>query len=644
MTTLIDSNGDLTDPYKAYITKSRYARWRDDLGRRETWTETVDRYFAFMADHLKEKHDYVADRALAYELRDAVLNHEVLPSMRALMTAGEALDISHIAGYNCAYTPLDDVKSFSEVLFILLNGTGVGFSVERHYVDQLPPVAEEVSQDHLTITVADSKLGWAEAFEQLLINTWVFGKVPQVDYSLIRPAGARLKTFGGRASGPEPLKALFDYTVELLRNAQGRKLRPIEAHDLACKIADVVVVGGVRRSAMISLSDLDDAEMATAKSGRWWEKHPYRGLANNSAVYHDGISRAQFDKEWQVLQDSGSGERGIFHRDAARRIASKWGRRDGDTKYGTNPCSEIILRPRSFCNLSTIIVRPQDGIHDLKRKITLAAILGTWQSTLTSFPFLREEWSRNAQEERLLGVSMTGIFGSALLTDGQGRDLKNDVLDRLREEARVANEIEAELVGIYPSDAITAIKPEGTTSQKTGVPSGLHPPHARFWKRTVRNDVKDPITDFLVDAGVPHEKDVMNDQNLVFTFPQRAAADAMTRDDLTAIQHLELWLDFQRHYCEHKPSVTVSVRPEEWDAVREWVWDHLDEMSGVSFLPFSEHTYEQAPYQECDEATYRDLAEKMPRLQWSDLTFYERADQTTGSQEYACSADGCDVK
>ncbi|MFJ2113374.1 hypothetical protein ACIOEX_16060 [Streptomyces sp. NPDC087850] len=642
--TLIDSNGDLTDPYKAYITKSRYARWREQDGRRETWTETVDRYFAFMTGHLKDRHGYTADKALARELRDAVLHHEVLPSMRALMTAGEALDLSHVAGYNCAYTPLEDLRSFSEVLFILLNGTGVGFSVEKQYVDQLPVVAHPRTDPAARIRVADSKLGWAEAFDTLLQLVWVNGRIPEVDYSLIRPAGARLKTFGGRASGPEPLKELFDYTVELLRSAQGRKLRPIEAHDLSCKIADVVVVGGVRRSAMISLSDLDDTEMATAKSGQWWINHPHRGLANISAVYHDGTGREQFDREWQLLKESGSGERGIFHRDASRRIASQWGRRKADTKYGTNPCSEIILRPRSFCNLSTIVVRPQDGVSDLKRKITLAAILGTWQATLTDFPFLREEWSENARDERLLGVSMTGIFNSALLTDGQGRDLKNDVLEKLRDAARVANEIEAELLGIAPSDAITAIKPEGTTSQKTGVPSGLHPPHARFWVRTIRNDVKDPISDFLMDAGVPWEKDVMNDQNLVFSFPQRAATDAMTREDLTAVQHLELWLDFQRHYCEHKPSVTVSVRPDEWHAVGEWVWKHLDEMSGVSFLPFSSHTYIQAPYQECSEETYRDLTNRMPRLSWSDLAFYEHSDHTRGMQEYACSANGCELK
>ncbi|GHB52637.1 adenosylcobalamin-dependent ribonucleoside-triphosphate reductase [Streptomyces xanthochromogenes] len=642
--TLIDSLGDLTDPYQAYITKSRYARWRDDLGRRETWTETVDRYFAFMTTHLQERCNYVPDKALARELRHAVLHHEVLPSMRALMTAGVPLDLSHVAGYNCAYTPLDDLRSFSEVLFILLNGTGVGFSVESRYVDQLPVVAHQRSDPATRIVVADSKLGWAEAFDLLLDLVWIDGRIPEVDYSLVRPAGARLATFGGRASGPEPLKALFDYTVELLRSAQGRKLRPIEAHDLACKVADVVVVGGVRRSAMISLSDLDDREMATAKSGEWWVEHPYRALANNSAVYHDGMRYEEFRAEWDVLVASGSGERGIFHRDAAQRQAAKFGRREQDVDYGTNPCSEIILRPRSFCNLSTIVVRPQDGIGDLRRKITLAAILGTWQATLTDFPFLREEWSANAREERLLGVSMTGIFNSALLTDGQGRDLKNDVLERLRDEAREANELEAELLGISPSRAITAIKPEGTTSQKTGVPSGLHPSHAPYWVRTVRNDVKDPISNFLIDSGVPHEKDLMNDQNWVFSFPQRAAADAVTREDLTAIQHLELWLDFQRHYCEHKPSVTVSVRESEWDEVREWVWAHLDEMSGVSFLPYSEHTYVQAPYQECDEATYRELAAKMPTLLWSDLFFYEKSDHTTGTQEYACSADGCDVK
>ncbi|KUL44714.1 hypothetical protein ADL22_12280 [Streptomyces sp. NRRL F-4489] len=642
--TLIDTNGDLADPYQAYIAKSRYARWRDDLGRRETWTETVDRFFQFMTGHLKEKHGYTPEKELAHQLRDAVLNHEVLPSMRALMTAGEALDLSNVAGYNCAYTPIDDIRSLSEVLFILLNGTGVGFSVERRYVDKLPPVAHPRLDLSTVLRVGDSKQGWAEAYAQLLDLVWLQGRIPTVNYDRIRPAGSRLKTFGGRASGPEPLRDLFEFTVELLRVAQGRKLRPIEAHDLVCKIASVVVVGGVRRSALISLSDLDDQEMALAKSGEWWESHPYRKLANNSAVYHDGVTREQFDAEWRMLKDSGSGERGIFHRDAARRIAARWGRREPSIEYGTNPCSEIILRPRSFCNLSTVVVRPQDRLAELKRKITLAAILGTWQATLTGFPFLREEWSRNAEEERLLGVSMTGIFGNRLLTDGRGRELKNQVLELLRDEARVANELEAEMLGIPAADAITAIKPEGTTSQMADVPSGLHPPHSRYWVRTVRSDVKDPISDFLIDAGVPHEMDVLNDQNLVFSFPQQAAAGSRTRDNISAIQHLDLWLDYQRHYCEHKPSVTISVRGSEWEEVRDWVWKHLHELSGVAFLPYSDHTYAQAPYQECDYATYRHLTDQMPRLVWSDLVFYEGSDHTTGSQEYACSANGCDVR
>ncbi|WP_274916930.1 hypothetical protein [Streptomyces sp. WZ-12] len=652
MSNLLDPHGDLADPFQSYIAKSRYSRFRDDLGRRETWTETVDRYFTFMTEHLKTQHNYTPDKDLAYSLRQAVLDHEVLPSMRALMTAGEALELSNIAGYNCAYTPIADIRAFSEILFILLNGTGVGFSVERSYVDQLPPVARSRMDLGTVLWVGDSKQGWAEAFASLLDLVWVQGRIPTVNYDRIRPAGARLKTFGGRASGPDPLRDLFEFAVELLGVAQGRKLRPIEAHDLACKIAQVVVVGGVRRSAMISLSDLDDEEMAKAKSGEWWVNYPYRALANNSAVYHDGVDRDQFDEEWEQLVGSGSGERAIFHRDASRRLAAKWGRRDPSIAYGTNPCSEIVLRPYSFCNLSTVVVRPDDTLGSLCRKVSLATVLGTWQSTLSDFPFLREEWKKNAREERLLGVSMTGIFGNDRLNDaiGSGRCMDTVCeqggttdLDVLREVARSVNHGVARSLGINESAAITCVKPEGTTSQLAGVSSGLHPWHSKHYIRTIRSDIKDPVTQLLQQAGVPAETDVMNDQNTVFAFPVKAPQGAVTREDLSAVDHLELWLTWQRHWCEHKPSVTISVRPQEWAAVKEWVWEHIDELSGVSFLPYTEHTYQQAPYQECTEATYLAAKEGMPTVLWSDLVFYEAADQTTGSQELACSAGGCDV-
>lgn len=938
VTDLLTPSGDIADPYRSFIAKSRYARWDEAKGRRETWTETVDRYMAFMANQLFVEHGYIAEARLVHEVRQAILNHEVMPSMRALMTAGEALERSNIAGFNCfrgseefitrnglrsfadtvgsdllvldgkghwtearirsfgeqplvevvlrpggirsktalrhriaatpdhrwitenrgevtdlhagdmvkfvgnasvdfipeafiqgfgfgdgtldnrgrarvrlcgtkdqqwlgvfeeyghssimsppsfngdvlvvfhqgyftdwkdlpdektksavwlaswlegyiaadghssdhqpglssqnaeaiefakriaplagyqvtghnissvletnlgtrknplqritlrrggsfrvmevndlgiteevfcavvpdghefvlangvhtgncSYLPLQDAQAFDELLYILMNGTGVGYSVEARYVDQLPEVPDLLvpADRPLSIVVQDSKEGWALAFRRLLYWLWE-GFIPEWDLSLVRAAGARLHTFGGRASGPEPLDDLFRFTVDMFRAARGRKLRPIEAHDLACKIASVVVVGGVRRSAMISLSDLDDREMAQAKVGEWWVEHPYRALANNSAVYHDGILYEEFRREWDNLVASGSGERGIFHRGAAQRQAAKYGFRSADIDYGTNPCSEIILRPFSFCNLSEVVVRPDDSLADLERKVYLASVLGTWQSSLTNYPYLRDEWRKNAEEERLLGVSLTGVFSNPLL-NGRSEGTER-ALDDLRSAARRGNMVEAMRLRIPQSHAITCVKPSGTVSQLVDCESGLHPKHARFYVRRVRVDKKDPISNVLINAEIPHEEDAYNSAAWVFAFPQRAAENAIVREDLSAIEHLETWLTYQRFWCEHKPSVTVSVRSHEWDAVGAWVAEHLGEISGVSFLPYSDHTYVQAPYEECTEALYEALVEQSGRVEWSDLSFYETSDGTMGSQELACSAGsggGCEV-
>jgi ribonucleoside-diphosphate reductase alpha chain len=644
VTSLLTPAGDIADPYRSFIAKSRYSRWLDEENRRETWSETVARYVTFMLAQLKDKHDYIPDPAVVDEVHAAILHHEVMPSMRAVMTAGAALDRSNIAGFNCSYLPLKDARALDELLYVLMNGTGVGYSVERKYTDQLPVVPEVIEYDEAAyIPVEDSKEGWGLAFRALLSSLWS-GKRVDWDLSRVRPAGARLNTFGGRASGPGPLDDLFTFTVNLFERAKGRKFRPIEVHDLACKIASVVVVGGVRRSAMISLSDLDDKEMAEAKSGEWWVEHPYRALANNSAVYTDGMRHEEFRTEWDSLVASGSGERGIFHRGAAQRQAAKYGRREQDVDYGTNPCSEIILKPFSFCNLSEVVVRPEDTPEDLYRKVRIAAVLGTWQSTLTDYPYLREEWRKNAEEERLLGVSLTGVYGNRWTNGTVNLKTTEVLLADLRENVVEANAAEAARIGIPQSAATTCNKPSGTVSQLVDCESGLHQKHAKFYFRRVRVDKKDPISFVLIDAGLPYEEDSYNSSAWVFTFAQRASDDALVREDVSAVEHLELWLAYQRHWCEHKPSVTISVREHEWDAVGEWVWEHLDEISGVSFLPYSEHTYVQAPYEECTQEEYEALAAKNHRIEWTDLAFYETYDQTKGSQELACSAaGGCEV-
>ena len=628
-------------PYQTYIAKSRYSRFLDEKGRREHWHETVQRYITFMEDHLYKNHGYKIPQSLCVELQEAITLREVLPSMRSIMTAGDALERQNIAGYNCSYLPIDDPKAFDEAMYILLCGTGVGFSVEQKYVTKLPEIPEKLFESNTMVVVKDSKEGWAKALRQVMALLWA-GEIPKWDVSAVRPAGTRLKTFGGRASGPEPLVDLFKYVVAKFKGATGRKFTSLEAHDLLCKIGEVVVVGGVRRSAMISLSDLSDDRMAHSKSGNWWDGQGQRALANNSAVYTQKPDVGQFMREWSNIYESHSGERGIFNRYASELQAAKNERRELGKEWGTNPCSEIILRPYQFCNLSSVAVRSDDTVDSLKRKVRLATILGTFQSTLTHFPYLRSIWQKNTEEERLLGVSMTGILDNPLLNSPNDLDLPKR-LEELRAIAVDTNAEFAASIGINRSAAITCVKPEGTVSQLTGTASGIHPQHSSYYIRRVRSDNKDPLTQFLKDQGFPSEPCVMKpDSTTVFSFPMKVGKGAVLREDLTAIEHLRLWLIFQRHWCEHKPSVTISVQEHEWPEVGAWVWEHFDEITGVSFLPYDGGTYRQAPYEEITEETYNLLEAILPRdIDWE--SFIEMTDNVEGTQTLACTAGACEI-
>ena len=628
-------------PYQEYIGKSRYSRYLDDKGRREHWPETVARYFDFMTKQLKTNHDYTLTQELRDELQTAVTNLEVVPSMRSIMTAGDALERQNIAGYNCSYLPIDDPKAFDEAMYILLCGTGVGFSVEQKYVSKLPEIPTELFNSGTVINVKDSKEGWAKALRQVIALLYA-GEVPKWDVSSVRPAGTRLKTFGGRASGPEPLVDLFKYVVAKFRGAVGRKLTSLEAHDILCKVGEVVVVGGVRRSAMISLSDLSDDRMAHAKAGNWWDGNGQRALANNSAIYEVKPDVGKFMREWSSIYESHSGERGIFNRYASELQAAKNGRRELGKEWGTNPCSEIILRPYQFCNLSSVIVRSSDSVDTLRNKVRLATILGTFQSTMTHFPYLRKVWQTNTEEERLLGVSMTGILDNTLLNDPDNPELPA-ILEGLKNVAIDTNAAMADAIGINRSAAITAIKPEGTVSQLTGTASGIHPQHSQYFIRRVRSDNKDPLTDFLKAQGFPSEPCVMKPESTtVFSFPMRVEKGAVLREDLNALQHLKLWLLYQRHYCEHKPSVTISVNENEWPEVGAWVWNNFDEITGVSFLPMDGGTYRQAPYESMNEFEYHDMVSKMPLgIDWDK--FIERTDNVEGAQQLACTAGNCEI-
>ena len=634
----------LPTSYQEFIHLSRYSRWLPEKKRRETWDETVSRYFDFFKEHLNELHQYKVTDKLRKELEEAVLSTQVMPSMRCLMTAGEALKRENIAGYNCSYVAVDRVHAFDEILYVLMNGTGVGFSVERQYVSQLPTAADEFHMTDTTITVADSKLGWAKALKELIGMLYI-GQIPRWDLSKVRPAGAPLKTFGGRASGPEPLESLFNFAVNIFKNAPGRKLSSIECHDLVCKIAEVVVVGGVRRSALISLSNLSDDRMRHAKSGQWWNENGQRALANNSACYTEKPDIGIFMDEWKALYESKSGERGIFNRESANKQAERNGRRTiEDHEFGTNPCSEIILRSREFCNLSEVVVRASDTPKSLLEKVRTATILGTFQSTLVNFKYVSSQWRKNCEEERLLGVSLTGIMDCPY-TNGKKPGL-NKLLDELREMAVKTNKEFAEKIGINQSVAVTCVKPSGTVSQLVDAASGIHARHNPYYIRTVRGDKKDPLTKMMVDQGFPVEDDQMNPSHTsVFSFPMKVDQSAVFRTDMDAIEQLELWLTYQKHWCEHKPSVTISVKEHEWLEVGAWVYKNFDFMSGVSFLPFSEHTYKQAPYQDCTKQEYEFLVDKMPKtVEWSKLSEYELTDMTIGAQELACAAGFCEIQ
>jgi ribonucleoside-diphosphate reductase alpha chain len=629
------STNYLPTDYQSFIHKSRYAKYFDGKGR-ESYGETVARYIDnVVRPAVKLDNSYIKD------IEQAILNQDIMPSMRAMMTAGPALDRDNTAGYNCSYLPVDDPKSFDEAMYILLCGTGVGFSVERQFISKLPEVPELFESESIVV-VKDSKEGWAKGFRQVLALLWA-GEIPKWDVSQVRPAGARLKTFGGRASGPAPLVELFNFAVSTFKAAQGRKLSSMECHDLMCFIGQIVVVGGVRRSAMISLSNLSDDRMRHAKSGQWWETAGHRALANNSVSYTEKPDMETFMREWLALVESKSGERGIFNREASKKQAAKFGRRDPNYEFGTNPCSEIILRPYQFCNLTECVVRATDTLKDLERKVKLATILGTIQSTMIKFPYLRKVWQKNTAEERLLGVSMTGIMDNPLMTSSN-KGLDN-TLEHLRSIAVATNAEWAELLGIPASASISCVKPSGTVSQLVDSASGIHARHSPYYIRTVRGDNKDPLTQFMIDQGIPNEPCVMKpDSTVVFSFPVKSPEQAVTRNDMTAVEQLELWLTYQRHWCEHKPSVTISVRDAEWMAVGAFVYEHFDEMSGVSFLPHSDHTYQQAPYQDCTKEEYEEMLSLMPEsIDWSDLSNYENEDNTVSMQTMACSGDSCEI-
>lgn len=627
--------------YQEIIARSRYSRWLPEEGRRENWPETVDRYI----DFFKKRFDN--DKRIPWEeLRQAIVNLEVMPSMRCLMTAGPALDRDNVAGFNCSYLPIDNVRAFDEIVYVLMCGTGVGFSVEQKYVDKLPAIPEDLFDIDETIVVPDSKRGWAKSLRQLLTHLYR-GEIPKIDTSRVRPAGARLKVFGGRASGPEPLQDLFDYTIDQFTKAAGRRLTALECHDLVCKIAEIIVVGGVRRSALISLSDIGDEDIRIAKSGRWYEHAPHRALANNSVSYTSTPTLSVFMREFLALYESGSGERGMFSRQSAKEhIEKNVSRRDSSYDFGTNPCSEIILRPNQFCNLSEVVVRSYDTPETLKKKVELATILGTMQASLTDFAYLSKTWKNNTEEEALLGVSMTGIMDCKLTSDLTEPEKLKKLLTELKETAVVTNRKYSKVVGVNESAAITCVKPSGTVSQLVDSASGIHCRHAPFYIRRIRGDLKDPLTKFLIDKGVPYELDQFKpDSTAVFSFPMKAPEGAVCTTDRTAIEQLELWKIYAEYYCEHKPSVTINVQEHEWLDVQAWVYKNFQYISGISFLPYSNHTYKQAPYEEVDEKTYKDLVNKIPDIDWKEMQVlrYETDDNTVGSQELACSGGSCEI-
>jgi len=625
----------MMDQYQQFIHKSRYARWMPEAGRRESWGETVNRYVEFWVSRSQ------IDDPTARKLYDAIYNLEVMPSMRCMMTAGVALDKDNVAGFNCSYLHIDSPRSFDELMYVLMCGTGVGFSVERNFINKLPEIAESFHKTDSLIVVSDSKIGWASAFRELIAMLYA-GKIPQWDVSRVRGSGERLKTFGGRASGPEPLIDLFNFCIEVFQKAKGRKLTSIECHDIVCKIADIVVVGGVRRSALISLSNLSDQRMAKAKSGDWWRNEGQRALANNSVAYTEKPDFQSFLSEMQTMYESKAGERGIFSRVAAQKIAARNGRRDAEQDFGTNPCSEIILRSNQFCNLSEVVVRADDTLSTLKAKVEVAAMIGTLQATLTDFRYLRNVWKRNTEEEALLGLSMTGIMDHPVI--GSATDKTEQWLEELKDVAVKTNKKWAEKLGINQSVAITCVKPSGTVSQLVDSASGIHPRFSKYYVRRVRSDKKDPLAVFMEDQGFPVEQDVMSPSSSVFSFPVKAPKASTTVKQVGAMQQLALWKAYQNHWCEHKPSITVYYTDDEFLQVAQWIWDNFDICSGISLLPVSDHVYQQAPYEDISAEDYNKLLAEMPKgVDWEDLVNFEQEDNTTGSQELACVGGSCEI-
>lgn len=644
MSGILNDDGSINDPYRNFIAVSRYSRWLDDKGRRETWSETVNRYMTFIDKHLINNFNYEMDRSLYNSLENAILNHKVMPSMRAMMTGGQAAERDNLATYNCSFIAVDSPRTFDEALYVLLAGTGLGFSVENEHVSKLPIIADEFFETDSVIVVADSKLGWAKALKELVAMLYA-GQVPAIDTSKVRPAGARLKTFGGRASGPKPLEGVFEFFIYTFKKAAGRKLNSLECHDLMCKIADAVVVGGVRRAAMISLSDLSDQRIAKAKSGEWWSASPQRALSNNSAVYNSKPDVETFLNEWATLIESKSGERGIYNLDSIKKHTKKSGRRDESKLQGVNPCGEIALRNAGLCNLTEVVIEENDDYDSVAEKVYWATILGTFQSTLTNFKYLRKIWRENAEEERLLGVSMTGQFGNKLFSGQEGLEELSNALDGLRDHAIKVNKEYAECLGINQAAAITTVKPSGTVSQLVMSSSGMHPWHNDYYLRSVRASNKDPLTQFLKDSEIPNEPCVLKPEDTtVFYFPTKAPKGSVTRNDISALEHLEVWRVYRKHWTEHNPSVTISVKDDEWIDVAAWAYKNWDDVAGISFLPYSDHVYQQAPYQDISEEEYLEWLSKMPEeIHWSLLGHYEEDDNTEGVSTLACSAGSCDV-
>ncbi|MEK7507562.1 MAG: ATP cone domain-containing protein [Patescibacteria group bacterium] len=627
------------NPLSEFIYYRTYSRWIPEEGRRETWIETVDRYMSFMKENLGNR---LNDVEYA-EVREAILRQEAMPSMRLLQFAGKAARSTNVAAFNCSYVAPSKIEDFAEIMYISMCGTGVGFSVEGQTVQGLPQIKKQTGKKLSTHVIADSKEGWCDSVT-LGLKTWFEGKDIDFDFSQLRPAGARLKTMGGKSSGPEPLRSLLAFARKKILSRQGRRLSNIDVHDICCKIGEIVVSGGVRRSAMISLSDLDDPDMRSAKTGQFYFTESQRTMANNSAVYNEKPSSTQFLEEWISLAKSGTGERGIFNRgglvyqmpERRKKILKQ-----GISKIGTNPCGEILLQPKEFCNLSEIVARAEDTEETLMKKMRIATILGTYQSTLTNFPYLSKEWKKNCEIERLLGVSITGQWDSAAVRD-------ENTLRKLRDYSIETNKEYASRFGINASASITCVKPSGNLSQTVDSSSGIHPRHAKYYIRRVRIAVTDALFQMMKDQKVPYFPEVGQSlsaaNTFVIEFPVKSPDTAVTKDDLTALDQLEYWKKVKINYTEHNPSVTISVGNNEWIEVAHWLYKNWDMIGGLSFLPREDHSYLLAPYEEITKERYEELAAKLPPIDFSQILLYEESDSTDVKKELACVGGVCEIE